>query len=172
MQPEEQLISEIPEPRHGKIRRIINSAIAQHRISRLEPFIRTLCTELLDGIGKGIGRYVVFDKAAADAVALWVVAAHTFDSFSIFPRLLVTSPEKHCGKSTLLDAIERIVPRPLSAANITAAALFRVIEAARPIVILDEADTFARDNEELRGVINAGHKRNGMIIRVVEAGGD
>ena len=37
---EEQLISEIPEPRHGKIRRIINSAIAQHRISRAEPFIR------------------------------------------------------------------------------------------------------------------------------------
>jgi putative DNA primase/helicase len=128
--------------------------------------------ELLDGIGKGIGRYVVFDKTAADAVALWVVAAHTFDSFTIFPRLLVTSPEKRCGKSTLLDAIERLVPRPLSAANITAAALFRVIEAARPIVILDEADTFARDNEELRGVINAGHKRNGMVIRVVETGGD
>ncbi len=47
---EEQLISEIPEPRHGKIRRIINSAIAQHRISRVEPFVRALCHELLDGI--------------------------------------------------------------------------------------------------------------------------
>jgi cytochrome P450 len=47
---EEQLISEIPEPRHGKIRRIINSAIAQHRITRVEPFIRTLCNELLDRI--------------------------------------------------------------------------------------------------------------------------
>jgi putative DNA primase/helicase len=128
--------------------------------------------ELLDEIGKGIRTYVVFDKAAADAVALWVVAAHAFDSFGIFPRLLVTSPEKRCGKSTLLDSIERLVPRPLSAANITAAALFRVIEAARPIVILDEADTFARDNEELRGVINAGHKRNGTVVRIVETGGD
>ena len=37
--PEEMLISEIPEPRHGKIRRIINSAIAQHRIGRVEPHI-------------------------------------------------------------------------------------------------------------------------------------
>ena len=46
--PEEQLISEIPEPRHGKIRRIINSAIAQHRIGRVEPFVRALCNELLD----------------------------------------------------------------------------------------------------------------------------
>ena len=48
--PEEQLISEIPEPRHGKIRRIINSAIAQHRIGRVEPFGRRLCHDLLDGI--------------------------------------------------------------------------------------------------------------------------
>jgi cytochrome P450 len=48
--PEEQLVSEIPEPRHGKIRRIINSAIAQHRIGRIEPFARQLCHGLLDGI--------------------------------------------------------------------------------------------------------------------------
>jgi cytochrome P450 len=48
--PEEQLISEIPEPRHGKIRRIINSAIAQHRITRVEPFVRALCHGLLDGL--------------------------------------------------------------------------------------------------------------------------
>ena len=48
--PEEQLISEIPEPRHGKIRRIINSAIAQHRVGRVEPFVRDLCNSLLDDV--------------------------------------------------------------------------------------------------------------------------
>ena len=47
---EEQLISEIPEPRHGQIRRIINSAIAQHRIGRVEPFVHDLCHDLLDGL--------------------------------------------------------------------------------------------------------------------------
>jgi cytochrome P450 len=51
--PEEQLISEIPEPRHGRIRRIINSAIAQHRIGRIEPFIRKYCNELLDLLPDG-----------------------------------------------------------------------------------------------------------------------
>ena len=61
--PAEQLISEIPEPRHGKIRRIINSAIAQHRIGRVEPFGRQLCHDLLDGIlarGRGdlVAEYV------------------------------------------------------------------------------------------------------------------
>ena len=47
---EEQLINEIPEPRHGQIRRIINSAIAAHRIGRVEPFCEELCNELLDGL--------------------------------------------------------------------------------------------------------------------------
>ncbi|HSO97019.1 MAG TPA: cytochrome P450 [Acidimicrobiia bacterium] len=61
--PEEQLINEISEPRHGKIRRIINSAIAQHRIGRVEPFVRGLCDELLDrlverGDGDLVAEYV------------------------------------------------------------------------------------------------------------------
>ncbi|MFI5040404.1 MAG: cytochrome P450 [Acidimicrobiales bacterium] len=47
---EEQLVSEIPEPRHGQIRRIINSAIAAHRIVRIEPFCVELCHRLLDDI--------------------------------------------------------------------------------------------------------------------------
>ncbi|MGP0030597.1 MAG: cytochrome P450 [Acidimicrobiales bacterium] len=47
---EEQLVSEIPRPRHGQIRRIINSAIASHRVGRIEPFCRDLCQQLLGHI--------------------------------------------------------------------------------------------------------------------------
>jgi cytochrome P450 len=47
---EEQLISEIPEPRHGHVRRIINSAIAAHRIGRVESFCDELCHQLLDDL--------------------------------------------------------------------------------------------------------------------------
>jgi cytochrome P450 len=61
--PEEQLISEIPEPRHGKIRKIINSAIAQHRLGRVEDFTRDLCNRLLDGL---------LDRGGGDLVAEYV----------------------------------------------------------------------------------------------------
>jgi cytochrome P450 len=47
---EEQFINEIAEPRHGHVRRIINSAIAQHRIGRVEPVARELCDQLLDDL--------------------------------------------------------------------------------------------------------------------------
>ena len=51
---EEQLINEIPEPRHGQVRRVINSAIAVHRLVNIEPFCEALCHELLDDLlGRG-----------------------------------------------------------------------------------------------------------------------
>lgn len=122
---------------------------------------------LLDALAAAVRRHVVLGSVEADAAALWVVAAQAFDAFSTFPRLFVTAPEKGCGKSTLLDVLSRLVPRPLSASSITAAALFRTIEAARPTLLLDEADTYARDNEDLRGVLNDGHRRDGFVIRTV-----
>lgn len=47
---EEKLISEIPEPRHGKVRRIINATVAHHKSMRAEPFVRDLCHQYLDQI--------------------------------------------------------------------------------------------------------------------------
>jgi putative DNA primase/helicase len=34
-------------------------------------------------------------------------------------------------------------------------------------MLLDEADAYARENEELRAVLNAGHRRDGAVIRCV-----
>jgi cytochrome P450 len=45
--PEEQFVNEIPEPRHGQVRKIINSAIAGHRLTGVEPLCEQLCRELL-----------------------------------------------------------------------------------------------------------------------------
>ncbi len=47
---EEKLISEIAEPRHGKVRRIINATVAHHKSMRAEPFVRDLCHQYLDPI--------------------------------------------------------------------------------------------------------------------------
>ncbi len=52
--PDEVMISAIPEPRHGKIRRVINSVMAPHRTMHAEGFIRELAVGLLDdAIAKG-----------------------------------------------------------------------------------------------------------------------
>lgn len=63
--------------------------------------------------------------------------------------------------------IETLVARPLQTANISAAAVFRTVEIARPTLLIDEADTFLGEHEELRGILNSGHRRGGQVIRTV-----
>ena len=87
-----------------------------------------------------INRYLALSPAAAIAGALWCVHAHASEAFYISPRLAIVSPEKRCGKSTLLRVMHPMLPKPLSAANITVAAVFRTVEAGRPTLLIDEAE--------------------------------
>ncbi|MBK7950717.1 MAG: cytochrome P450 [Deltaproteobacteria bacterium] len=49
--PEEQhFLSEIPEPRHGRIRRLFNAIFAWHRVRQLEPILEAECNRLVDGL--------------------------------------------------------------------------------------------------------------------------
>ena len=104
---------------------------------------------------------------SAETVALWALHTHCFNSFGHSPRAAITSPEKQCGKSTLLDVLECLVARPLPTGNATVSSIFRIIELASPTLLIDEADTFLKENDELRGILNTGHKRGGHILRTV-----
>jgi putative DNA primase/helicase len=59
----------------------------------------------------------------------------------------------------LLKWFLRVANQPIPASNISAAALYRVIKDDCPTLILDEADSFLKENEELRNVMNSGHER-------------
>jgi putative DNA primase/helicase len=122
---------------------------------------------LIAELEAAINRYVVLPKDAAFTCALWVLHAHCFDTFTCTPRLAITAPEKRCGKTTLLDVIGELVSRPLPTANITAAAIFRTIEVKRPVMLIDEADTFIHGSEDLRGILNSGHRAGGQVVRTV-----
>jgi putative DNA primase/helicase len=98
--------------------------------------------ELLDAMAAAIRRHVVLGDTARDAAALWVVHTYLVDRFSISPRLGVLSPTKRCGKTTLLDVLGSLVLRSLPTANVSPAAVFRVIEMYHPTLLVDEADTF------------------------------
>ena len=121
---------------------------------------------LLDKIVSAIQRYVVLPVHAARACACWVVHTFLAECFLVSPRLSISSPTKGCGKTTLLDVLYRLVLRPLLASNVTPAAVFRVIEKYKPCLLIDEADTFLGVNDELRGILNSGHRKGGSVLRV------
>lgn len=117
--------------------------------------------------------HVILPDHAYLPVALWILHAHAHDAAAISPICAIISPEKRCGKTTLLSLLQELAPNPLLAANITAAAVYRAVEVWRPTLLVDEADTFLADREELRGVINSGHnRRSAVVIRVIELNGE
>ena len=103
--------------------------------------------EMLEEISTIFTRHLILPTGAADAMALWVLHAHVHDTAEISPILALTSPTPECGKTTALNMVSALVPKPLAGSNITAAAVFRSIEKWRPTLLIDEADTFLRDND-------------------------
>lgn len=122
---------------------------------------------LLDAITDTIRRYVVCPPHVADTLALWTLHTYAFELRRVTTYIGIVSPQKRCGKTTMLTLLSALVNRPVLAANISPPALFRVIEEAQPTLLIDEADTFLRGNEELRGILNAGYTReSAYVIRV------
>src|SRR5262249_29355481 len=104
----------------------------------------------------------------APACALWVLHTYAIAAATIAPRLALLSPEKRCGKTTLLALLDATVRGALAAANVTAAAIFRAIDQWLPTLLVDEADRFLPQNEDVIGIINAGHFRpTAYVVRAV-----
>ena len=123
---------------------------------------------LLNNLRQVFRRYIVLPKGADIALPLWVLHAWTMDAGDISPLMVLVSPTKRCGKTSALIVLYFLTPRSELSSNITASALFRYIEDVRPTLLIDEADSFAKDNEELRGILNSGHiKAAAHVIRNV-----
>lgn len=125
---------------------------------------------LLDEISQLSQRFLGLPRHGETILVLWIAMTYLADILDCLPLLFITAPEKGCGKSTVLDFLTRFVPKPLPTANITAAALFRTVDRYAPTLLIDEADSFLRCNEALRGIINSGHTRS--AAHVVRTDGD
>jgi putative DNA primase/helicase len=156
------------------VRMARNEASATDRLpfSEVEPHPEPIDpAQVLDEVTEAILRHVVMDQEKAYAVALWIVMTWFIDEVEVAAILIINAPEKECGKSQLLTVVGYLAARPLPAANSTPSFLFRAITAWRPTLLIDEADTFIRDNDELKGLVNAGHTRaNAFVGRTVSVG--
>jgi putative DNA primase/helicase len=128
---------------------------------------------LLDSLRQVFRRYIILPKGADIALALWVLHAWTFDSGEISPFMVLVSPVKRCGKTSVLILLYYLTPRSELASGISPSAIFRYIEEMRPTLLIDEADAFLKDNEEMRGILNSGHtKAAANVIRNIEVNGE
>lgn len=133
--------------------------------------------DLLDRVHGYCARFIAYPVShAAIAHVLWIAHAHAMDAWESTPRIAFLSPEPGSGKTRALEITENLVPRPVEAVNVTPAYLFRKVadEAGRPTILFDEIDTVfgpkAKDNEEIRGLLNAGHRQGAVAGRCVVRG--
>lgn len=132
---------------------------------------------LLDDIEEFLARFVAYPaEAARVAHVLWIAHTWFMDEWESTPRIAFLSPEPGSGKSRALEVTEPLVPRPVHAVNTTPAYLFRKVsdEAGPPTILYDEIDTVfgprAKDNEDVRGMLNAGHRKGATAGRCVIRG--
>jgi len=133
--------------------------------------------QILDTIHNFLGRFIVYpSKETHDAHVLWVAHTHVMDAWESTPRIAFLSPEPASGKSRALEVSELLVPNPVEAINVSVAYLFRKVasEEGLPTILFDEIDTVfgpkAKENEETRALLNAGHRRGAVAGRCVVRG--
>src|SRR5215203_6506553 len=131
----------------------------------------------LDEVEAFLGRFVAYpSEAARIAHTLWIAHTHFMDCWESTPRIAFLSPEPGSGKSRALEVTEPLVPRPVHSVNTSPAYLFRKVSdsAGPPTILYDEIDTVfgpkAKDNEDIRGMLNAGHRRGATAGRCVVKG--
>jgi hypothetical protein len=132
--------------------------------------------ELLGDVYKFARRFSVLSEAQSTVIALWVVHTHVIDAADSTPYLAITSAEKQCGKSRLLEVLQTLVAEPWFTGRVTAAVLVRKIDAKGPTLLLDESDAaFGSEKdyaEALRGILNTGHRRGGVASLCVGKGAE
>jgi hypothetical protein len=118
-------------------------------------------------------KYLVLPPGLALVLSLWTIGTHMFDLFDIFPYLAITAVAMRCGKSRVLDLIWHVSRMASYSANISPAALFRIIDAFHPTILLDEAEGLINPKSEtaliMVGLLNAGHSKKAHVLRAVPA---
>jgi hypothetical protein len=129
---------------------------------------------VLDTASAAISQHVITSGLVCDVAALWALHTyflhHSCIILPISPRFEIGAVSPICGKSTLLDCVGHLAWRPFdAAASLTTAVVFRLIDAYRPTMVLDEMDDLLRahDRTELGSLLRASHKRNARVPRNV-----
>jgi hypothetical protein len=131
---------------------------------------------LVNDLASFARRFVVMTDEQQIAFALWVLHTHAIEAAEATPYLAVTSAEKQSGKTLLaVEVAGALVANPVPTANASVAAVFRAIpETGRVTLLIDEMDAVwsgrSERTEELRGILNAGHRRGQTALRCVGEG--
>jgi hypothetical protein len=133
--------------------------------------------QLLFNVSEFLGRFVAYPNEHAQiAHTLWIAHTHLMEAWDSSPRIAFLSPEPGSGKTRALELTASLSPNAIEAVNMSSAYIFRRIGAdiGLPTLLIDEVDALfagkSQANEEIRALLNAGHRRGAVVGRCVIRG--
>ena len=163
----EQIAAEIFAKAKGKA----NGKSSPQRVDRVQG------AALLEDVENFLQRFIIYpSEHGRIAHTLWIAHAHLMAAWESTPRIAFLSPEPASGKTRSMEVTELLVPDPVAAVNVTPAYMFRKCggDDGLPTILFDEIDTVfgakAKEHEELRALLNSGHRRGATAGRCIVRG--
>jgi hypothetical protein len=101
-----------------------------------------------------------------DVYACFVMASWRCEDFKVVPYLFFIGPLSS-GKTRALECLQRLCYRGILAASMSAASLFRALEAWHPTIFLDETEIYNRkEMVEVLALLNSGYRKGQYAIRI------
>jgi hypothetical protein len=117
-----------------------------------------LCTNV-------VSAFIVFEPQFVLPFVLWVIMVYLHQLFNFCGYIRFRSPEKLCGKSTALDILFELTPRPLLVGNMSASSMYRLIPEYHLTILLDEAQSYVKKDTDIGGILDAGYQKNRPAVR-------
>lgn len=123
--------------------------------------------DLLDALAAEYRKFIVLPAHADVVLALWTLHTYSWESCEYSPIIAITSPVRACGKSRVLDVLEKLAHKPFRTGNMSEPVLFRVLASRKPSVLIDEFDTIPEDRRDaLANILKHGFHLSGCVHRI------
>jgi hypothetical protein len=108
----------------------------------------------------------VANELLYDVYACFVLASWRLEDFTVVPYLLFLGPPSS-GKTRAEECFSRLCYRSIMATSMSAAALFRALQAWRPTLLLHETEIYGRETMvEVIALLNSGYRKGQYAIRI------
>jgi hypothetical protein len=124
--------------------------------------------KLIDDLEAYFAERAYLPEGAPLLLAYFVLNSYVYEICDTTPYLSLESAVPGCGKSTVLALINAVGCRARKATSMSEAALYRIIDAEKPLLMIDEArilETNSDRGDLLKAVLHEGYKKGGQVPR-------
>lgn len=157
----------VPKPRCNT--RVLQSYMAD-TLDRLPSF-----AEVFRAIRDQYLYYLDYDDPVIyNTMALWCIGSYFFPLFFAYPYVHFEGA-RATGKTKSLQVTSHMAFNAVFAGNVSTASLYRLVEASRCTLLIDETEVLkdhSERGEDLRNILNNGYKPDGVVYRIEKIGKD